>query len=66
MFPIIFLKAYISVIFFKYGEIVLKNGEIVGTHTGLYNYTIGQRRGLVLNGTRLTFLRSACSFSIIC
>ncbi len=30
----------------KNGEIVLKNGEIVGTHTGLYNYTIGQRRGL--------------------
>lgn len=28
------------------GPIVLKNGEVVGEHTGLPNYTIGQRRGL--------------------
>lgn len=30
----------------KSGDIVLKNGKIVGKHSGLYNYTIGQRRGL--------------------
>lgn len=30
----------------KKGKIVLKSGEVVGMHNGLYNYTIGQRRGL--------------------
>ena len=30
----------------KTGNIVLKNGEILGKHTGLINYTIGQRKGL--------------------
>lgn len=30
----------------KTGKIVLKNGEILGKHTGLINYTIGQRKGL--------------------
>jgi tRNA-specific 2-thiouridylase len=30
----------------KPGPIVLKNGEIIGEHTGLANYTIGQRKGL--------------------
>ena len=28
------------------GNIVRSNGEVLGKHTGLYNYTIGQRRGL--------------------
>jgi len=28
------------------GDIILKNGKKVGTHSGLQNYTIGQRRGL--------------------
>jgi len=28
------------------GPIVLKNGEIIGEHSGLANYTIGQRKGL--------------------
>ncbi len=28
------------------GDIVTKNGEILGKHNGLYNYTIGQRKGL--------------------
>lgn len=28
------------------GPIVRKNGEIIGEHTGLANYTIGQRKGL--------------------
>ena len=30
----------------KVGNIVTTKGEIVGSHTGLYKYTIGQRRGL--------------------
>lgn len=30
----------------KKGNIVNSKGEILGKHTGLYNYTIGQRRGL--------------------
>ncbi len=30
----------------KQGNIVLNNGEILGKHNGLYNYTIGQRKGL--------------------
>lgn len=30
----------------KKGNIVTTNGEILGKHNGLYNYTIGQRKGL--------------------
>ena len=30
----------------KKGNIVNNKGEILGKHTGLYNYTIGQRKGL--------------------
>ena len=30
----------------KVGNIVNSNGEVLGKHTGLYNYTIGQRKGL--------------------
>ncbi len=30
----------------KPGKIVHENGEVLGTHQGLYNYTIGQRKGL--------------------
>lgn len=30
----------------KPGNIVNKQGKVLGTHTGLHNYTIGQRRGL--------------------
>jgi tRNA-specific 2-thiouridylase len=30
----------------KKGNIVNSKGEILGEHTGLYNYTIGQRKGL--------------------
>lgn len=28
------------------GDIVHENGEVLGKHNGLYNYTIGQRKGL--------------------
>ncbi len=30
----------------KKGKIVLKNGEVLGEHNGLINYTVGQRKGL--------------------
>ncbi len=30
----------------KEGDIVNSKGEVLGKHTGLYNYTIGQRKGL--------------------
>ncbi len=30
----------------KKGNIVNRKGQVLGTHTGLYNYTIGQRKGL--------------------
>lgn len=30
----------------KVGNIVLQNGEILGKHNGLINYTVGQRKGL--------------------
>jgi tRNA-specific 2-thiouridylase len=28
------------------GEIVTENGDVIGWHTGVHNYTIGQRKGL--------------------
>jgi tRNA-specific 2-thiouridylase len=31
---------------FKPGEIVTRDGRVIGQHTGLVNYTIGQRKGL--------------------
>ncbi len=30
----------------KEGNIVTRDGKVLGKHTGLYNYTIGQRKGL--------------------
>jgi tRNA-uridine 2-sulfurtransferase len=30
----------------KDGEIVAEDGEVVGRHTGVHNFTIGQRKGL--------------------
>lgn len=30
----------------KSGDIINTNGQVLGKHTGLYNYTIGQRKGL--------------------
>jgi tRNA-specific 2-thiouridylase len=34
----------------KTGEIVTENGDVVGTHAGIHNYTVGQRKGLVALG----------------
>ena len=30
----------------KEGEIVLKNGKVIGSHDGIQHFTIGQRKGL--------------------
>jgi len=35
------------------GEIIRRNGEIVGSHDGLALYTVGQRRGLGIGGLRV-------------
>lgn len=39
-----FLVKYIDKV--RPGNIVLRNGEILGKHNGIINYTIGQRKGL--------------------
>ncbi len=38
------------------GNIVNKNGEILGKHLGLYNYTIGQRKGLGISYSEPLFV----------
>ena len=40
----------------KKGNIVLSNGQKVGVHTGLYNYTIGQRKGLGISYSEPLFV----------
>jgi tRNA-uridine 2-sulfurtransferase len=34
------------------GEIIDRNGNVLGTHNGIVNYTIGQRKGLGIGGGR--------------
>ncbi|MDR3111613.1 MAG: tRNA 2-thiouridine(34) synthase MnmA [Elusimicrobiota bacterium] len=34
----------------KHGNIVDKNGKVLGKHSGIWNYTIGKRKGLGLSG----------------
>jgi tRNA-specific 2-thiouridylase len=41
-----FLKRYLPKKYFKPGEIVDRDGNILGEHQGLINYTIGQRKGV--------------------
>ena len=36
----------------RQGEIVLRNGTAVGQHSGIHNFTIGQREGLNLGGLK--------------
>lgn len=38
------------------GEIVSPAGEIIGRHQGLLNYTVGQRKGLRINGPEPRFV----------
>ena len=40
----------------KVGNIVNSKGEILGKHTGLYNYTIGQRKGLGISNAVQLFV----------
>lgn len=40
----------------KEGNIVNSKGEILGKHTGLYNYTIGQRKGLGISNPTPLFV----------
>lgn len=42
-----FLKKYLKQ---KPGKIITENDKVVGTHQGLWFYTIGQRRGIGLSG----------------
>lgn len=42
-----FLKKYIKE---KEGDIINKKGEVIGKHSGVWFYTIGQRRGIGLSG----------------
>lgn len=34
------------------GDIVTSNGDVIGTHTGIHRYTIGQRRGIGVSQPR--------------
>lgn len=40
------------------GEIVNTRGEVVGQHTGIHRYTIGQRRGIGIAGERPLYVLS--------
>jgi len=40
------------------GEIVSTNGEVLGTHTGIHRYTIGQRRGIGVAQSRPLYVLS--------
>ncbi len=44
-----FLKRYLPADYFKPGRIVDKDGWTIGSHDGLVNFTIGQRRGISQN-----------------
>ncbi len=43
------LKAFESLKAFEPGEFVDKEGNVLGTHKGIINYTVGQRKGLGLS-----------------
>jgi tRNA-specific 2-thiouridylase len=36
----------------RHGEMVTKDGRVLGHHTGIHNFTIGQREGLKLGGLK--------------
>lgn len=42
----------------KLGNFVDKNGKILGTHQGIWNFTIGQRRGLGISADRPLYVIS--------
>ncbi len=47
-----FLKRYLQQQKFTPGPIITREGKIIGQHTGLPNYTIGQRKGLGIGGIK--------------
>ncbi len=42
-----FLRSHLSI---RPGKIITSNGKVLGTHNGLWFYTIGQRKGIMLPG----------------
>ncbi len=52
-----FIKEYTGVSM-PSGRFVTEDGETLGTHEGLYRYTIGQRRGLALPMGRRVFVKA--------
>ena len=40
----------------KHGDIVSEDGEILGTHDGIHNYTVGQRRGLGISSLKRLYV----------
>ena len=50
--PKYFLKRYLEKKYFQPGPIITVDGRIVGTHSGLPMYTIGQRSGLGIGGIK--------------
>lgn len=47
-----FLKRYLPEKYFTQGEIVDLKGNVLGKHEGLINYTIGQRKGVLVGGQK--------------
>ena len=47
-----FLKRYLTKKYFKSGDIVNASGKVLGKHSGLLNYTIGQRKGIETVGIK--------------
>ena len=43
------------------GEFVNKNGEKIGTHKGIINYTIGQRKGLGISAPEPLYVCDICA-----
>jgi tRNA-uridine 2-sulfurtransferase len=46
-----FVEEYAGVKTMPAGEIIDEKGAVVGRHTGIHKYTVGQRKGLVATGT---------------
>lgn len=45
-----FLRRYLPEKYFTSGEIIDLEGNVLGKHNGLINYTIGQRKGVLVGG----------------
>jgi tRNA-specific 2-thiouridylase len=46
-----FVEQYAGIEAMPAGEIIDEKGAVVGRHTGIHKYTVGQRKGLVATGT---------------